>query len=191
MADWEGDKNAQYFQSLTYVSSTQTLGLTPFGNTVALNLPSPTGPTGPAGPSGPTGPAGPTGAGVTPSVDATIFENISTTSGQCDFPTTYTPSTTGLYAINMYGYLQGGTPPVSFDSNDYVQFTITDGSMLNLSYNMPTPPYVSSGAASMTSHAYENFTSNVPLTVGVYIQNLSGNMTWDTAVGTFEFIKLC
>lgn len=67
MSFWQGDMNAQIFQNLTYTSSTQTLGLTPFGNTIQLDVgQGATGPTGALGPTGPTGAIGPTSIATGP-----------------------------------------------------------------------------------------------------------------------------
>ena len=62
MSYWNGIGNVIY-QDLNYVSSSQTLSLVPFGNTVALNVSG--GATGPTGSTGLLGPTGPTGVGAT------------------------------------------------------------------------------------------------------------------------------
>ena len=95
MSFWAGDVNSQVYQNLTYISTTQTIGLTPYGNqiTLAINA-GETGPTGPQGPTGPTGQAGP----------------ASTQTGATG-PTGSTGSTGGTGPLGPTGATQGATGP--------------------------------------------------------------------------------
>lgn len=94
MSYWPG--TTQIFQNLTYTSSTQTLGLIPYGNTVQLDIQA--GSTGPTGPTGSTGPLGPTGATQGPTGPtgpaASAFQTITT------LQTGSQPSATAVGASN-------------------------------------------------------------------------------------------
>lgn len=197
MSFWGGD-NQQLYQSLTYTSTTQTLGLTPFGNTVTLNVSGggatgPTGSTGPAGSNGSTGPTGPAG-GVTPSIAFTGSGNINFTTGLQYLPSLFTPTTSGLY--NIFCSIQyapiGGSNTV-FASNDWVGAVVADNpnAFTTFGNNIPNPALGSTGGGNPIVNFTANLTAGQPYNVGVYTNNNSGTMSWGQATQIWNVLKLC
>ena len=217
MAYWGGDLNEQNFQNLTYISSSQTLGLTPFGNTVTLNVAGgggstgPTGPTGPAGSNGTngsngaagaTGPTGAAGAagGVNPAI---IFSTSGTVSysnlSQNNLPTLFTPSTTGLYQCFCSVLFQpiGGSNTI-IGPADYLGPAVADSPNAFTVFGNNLP-YFGTGTVSGFTWSGGNpatsflatLTAGTPYQFSVYTNNYSGTMSWGQATQIWNVVNLC